>query len=795
MSYYQKISQDNPLGFWTLENGYITKDVSSGSWQAGQRSKNNLVLSNTSPVFYQDTFPLVMGGTNAYKFSSSNSFKINNVYNIFYRNTEKKVFTIEFWISFDEIPQSEQVLTIKNDSTTVGYLIFKDNAATWTMWDSDNNAYTAKALIDSYESQLYVVMTFQDRNMNIMINGTNAGTARIPEGAFFTPTVSSPPYFQFGPRNTYTYVIDNIAFYNYTLDKLKMEERFAWAKNSKNTDTYTVVNSGGIIDFHEEMGIPQDYIVFNSTDAWLSGSQRNILLESNAIKTKFINAAKIYNNVETASISYSLVASKTGLVTSGSNSVLIENFDDIYNIASDAVTCQVYVNTTSNTRSSYYTITGFNFGALVLESTTDNKIRLYSINDPTIIDLSYTPASSGWYDVKWYVEGNAIYFQVNQETILTGFYTSNIQSGNLNAYLGNCYEEDGVYYPTNNPVSNFGVFDKNSIINDQSIDITSKFNTLFSLAGSLSAAQYATWTALIATNPSSNVIGSRVYYDTASRNVSVEFSYDGQNWLQVEESGDQIPDFLLYQPAESFYVRVVMNTPDSESVRLIMNYLEIVTYRKIFMDSEGLSFSLNPIQNVNNTMIVRNNKNNILARDANIGIYFQPESSVGQKPGSSLITVYDDYSTVEFLFRLEDASSGAFCYLLDSSDSANYVRYNPSTMALTWAGFDKVYLNGFPITSGRVIQVGEMYHLAAVKNTPILSSISMTINSKYDDTLHPHSTYGKLCIYEDAKPDNFIRGKYLRLIGMNKHSISDTFPCSIVDASAVYDEPDAILTV
>lgn len=88
MSYYQKVIHDNPAGFWPLENGYIAKDISAGIWQAGQRSKNNLVLSNTSPDFYQDTFPLVMGGTNAYKFSSSNSFKINNVYNIFYRNTE-----------------------------------------------------------------------------------------------------------------------------------------------------------------------------------------------------------------------------------------------------------------------------------------------------------------------------------------------------------------------------------------------------------------------------------------------------------------------------------------------------------------------------------------------------------------------------------------------------------------------------------------------------------------------------------------------------------------------------------
>jgi hypothetical protein len=795
MSYYQKISQDYPMGFWTLENGYITKDVSSGSWQSGQRVKNNLILSDPSPTFYQDTFPLVMGGTNAYKFSSSNSFKINNIYNVFYRNTEKKVFTMEFWISFDDIPQSEQIITIKNDSNIVGYLIFKDNFAAWTMWDRNNNAYTAKALIDSYEPQLYVVMSYLDRSMNITINGVNSAVARIPEGSQFMPLVSDPPYFQFGPRNNTTYAIDNVAFYNYTLTKLQMEQRYAWAKNEKNSDTFTIKNNGGTIDFHDKMGVVNDYILFNTNDTWSTGSTRNLTVENNSIETKFISAATPYNNVDIASISYSTISSKTGLVTTSSNSIAIENFEDIFNISTDAITCQVYFSSSNTSRSCYYSISGFNLGTLVLEATSNSKIRLYSFENPTLIDLSFTPPASGWYDVKVYMLLDKIYFQINQETTLVAQYSSNITSGNLNAYLGNCYADNSINYPTDEPVANFGIFDKVKVASDSLLDIQQGATTLFSLNATLAASQYAVWNTLINLDSESNIVGSRVYYDTASKNVSVQFSYDNETWYTLEESGDQIPNFPLYTNNSSIYIRVIMNSPDSENVRLFMNYLEITTFRKLFMDSEGFPFSLTPVQNSNNTMIIKNNKNNILARDANVGIYFQPESSVGHKAGSSLITCYENYSTIEFIFRLEDSIGGAYCYLIDSSDSQNYIRYNPSNMQLSWAGFNKVYLNGFAIASGKVIQVGEMYHLAAVKNSAILETVTLTLNSKYDNTLHAHSTYGKLCIYSDAKSDQFIRGKYLRMIGMNKYCISDSFSGSIVDSSSVYDEPDAIIAV
>lgn len=795
MSYYQKVLQNNPAGFWPLENGYVTKDVSAGTWQSGVRTRNNIVLSNSSSVFYKDTFPLIMSGTNAYKFSSTNSIKINNVYDIFYRGTERKTFTIELWIAFDTIPQNDQIITIKNDSTTVGYVNFNDNYASWTMWDSNNNAYTAKALVNSYESQIYLVLSYSDRTISLTVNGVNTGKSRLPESSQFANIITSPPYFQFGPKINNQFIVDNIAFYTRTLGQREMEERYAWAKNEKNTSTYTLKNKGGIIDFHENMGTVQDYLLFNDRRTWSGGMTNNLVIENDALRTKFITAPEPYNNKGVATLSYLQASSKTGLVTTGYNSVRINNFEDLFNINDQAITCQVYFDINNTSRMCYYSISGFSCGAINLEHTVDKKIRLYSFENFSEIDMSYTPTSSGWYDIKVYFIGNTIYFQVNQQTVNSTAYSSNISIGNLTVSLGNCYEDSTTSFPTTLPVANFGLFSKSDVISTPTLDITQKSNLLLTLNATLSISQYGYWKTFINLDTSSIIVGTRVDYDTASKNVLVEFSYDDITWYSLSQSGKQIPNLNLYEVKESMYIRISMNTPDSENVRLSMNYLEIATYSSLFVSSEGFGFTIEPVENINYTMLFKNNENNILSRDNNFGMYFQPETSVSEKPGSNLLTLAESTSTLEFLFRVDDALGGSFAYLIDSSDSANYIRYTPSTMALTFSGFNSVYINGFAVTSGKIIQSGETYHLMAVKNVAITSSTTLKINSKYDNTLHAHATYGKLCAYSDAKNSEFARGKYLRSLGINKNRVIDTFTGSIVDAAAVYDEPDAILTV
>lgn len=795
MSYYQKILNDNPAGFWPLENGYITSDISAGIWQSGTRTKNNLVLSNSSSEFYKDTFPLIMSGTNSYKFSSTNSIKINNVYDIFYRGTERKTFTIELWISFDNIPQNEKILTIKNDSTTVGYVIFSDNNVSWTMWDSNNNAYTAKTTVPSYESQTYLILSYLDRTMSITVNGVSNGKARIPESSKFATLVSSPPYFQFGPKTSEQFIIDNIAFYTRLLTKNEMESRYAWAKNEKNTTIYTLKNKGGVIDFHENMGIVQNYILFNDKSTWSKGSTKNLVIENDILRTKFINAAQPYNNQAKATVSYSQQGTKTGLVTAGYNSAQVTNFEDLFGLSTQAITAQVYFDINNTSRMCYYSISGFNLGTLTLEHTASKKIRLYSFENPLDIDLSYTPTSSGWYDVKVYFIGNTVYMQINQQATMSDTYTSNISSGNLTLNIGNCYSDVTTSFPTTLPVANFGVFDKSDVISNASLDISQKANLLFTLNATLAASQYGYWKTLVNLDNTKQIIGSRVYYDTTSNNVSVEFSYDDITWYSIGQSGRQIPSMNFYQVGKPLYIRISMNTLDSENIRLAMSYLEIATYASLFVSSEGFGFTIDPVQNTKYTMLLKNNENNILSRDKNFGIYFQPEASASDKPASTILTMAENFSTLEFLFRVDDSAGGSYGYLIDSSDSLNYIRYSPSTMALTFSGFNTLYLNGFAITNGRVIQKNETYHLMAVKNTAIDPSITFKINSKYDNTLHSHATYGKLCAYSDAKNAQFVRGKYLRSLGINKNKITDIFSGSVVDASAVYDEPDAILAV
>jgi hypothetical protein len=101
MSYYQKILKDSPLGFWAMESGYITKDISSGYWSGNTRTRNT-ATNTVNYVNYHYVPPLVSAGINAIKFiPGGGKFDIPNVYNIFYRGTEQKTFTIEFWLAFD----------------------------------------------------------------------------------------------------------------------------------------------------------------------------------------------------------------------------------------------------------------------------------------------------------------------------------------------------------------------------------------------------------------------------------------------------------------------------------------------------------------------------------------------------------------------------------------------------------------------------------------------------------------------------------------------------------------------
>lgn len=769
MSYQDAVIRDNPVGFWILDAPNLSDDYSFGNMVAGVRTFNNATIG--AGAIYSDILPICTGGTNSVRINSTSTSKITitNNYEIFYKNTENKEFLIEFWIAFTDIPTSTTVMSIGSNIS----LNFSQNVAKLTLQDYAGKKYYARLNIDTYQSQMHVIVKYSSRNMSFEINGQESSKIFLDTSSYFYETASHN--IVFGPATSSDYfVIDCIAFYNYILRTDQIIDHVKWSILDKSPEAYTIANSGGTYSPKVDDGNISQKFLFNRKRTWESGKySSSIIVAGNSLMMRQIPALTMYNPTETAGTE----SFSTGFSTTNGDSAILNNFSTLYNPQNHTIACQVYV-TSEASEKPYFSISGFNFGTLALVKPTSSlSLKLTSSGDAAITAQVSSLTNNTWYDVKIVFNGDQITLTVGSATPVSNTLTNGVASiSNSILYVGNYYKDSSgsiTSYSASGIIKNFSIFEDDD---SRLSDLNNTGLVTAKLTSSLDVSQYGEWLALVPINSGTNISATKLYHDSSSKNVYVYGSTDGNTWTVQSSSGDQAPGLTINSNGTAYHLKVTMEAVESYYNIPIVSHMELFIYNTLNAFSHGKTFSIKEYSDpsTSHTHNLKSRDFNLFARDKNIGIGFhKPSSPSTQKSGMSIGSSPDSYQTVEFWFKVNENAGAAKNFLFDIASNVAELTHNAS-LVLNYSGaWSSVFINGQAYTTGtKTLLVGEMYHFVGVLTSSTTSNFYFNAKNDYS-TGHSYSTYGDITIYSDTKNAAFALKKYNMKLGMNKQVVSD----------------------
>ena len=817
MSYQKRVLKDNPSGFWCFENGHILNDISSGYWTGGStRTLNNATsVSGT----YSDILPIVSGSISALKVPASTvGAVIPNTYDILYKTAEKNAFSLEFWLAFDTIPTNTEVLSFTYSLTKTITLSFADNYVYLKVSVSDKtrysngtitNVYVLKMSIDSYESQKHVVINYKDKSFWLTVNGKRSEFLTIGNSDVFPQTITTLPNIVIGSTaNTDYFLIDSLAIYNYNLTIRQIKSHIYWGLYSVDTKSHALRNNGGQITFDQNDGVINNYKIFNSNNSWSTGLLNNLVIENGNLTFKTIKDLTLYGKKTTYQFAtFSTVASEKGFTTYDDTSLSSSEFSNLFNPAKHAITARVYISTSRGSQVSFLSASGFSFGTLIVAKTSDHKIKVYSPEG----GFNYTSsayASSQWVDVKVYFINQSMYVSLNtgaanKVDTLTRVFLNDSSS----LYIGNSYETSaGVItnYPALDPIRLFKVYDIDNIPSSLvsptttpvcSVDLSNTLNILPSNItdfNTVPVEQYGDWQTAINFGDTESIVGTKIHYGSSSKNTVISTSSDSVTYTSLSVNGEQIPSDQLFTTPGLLYVKISMQTQNSQYAKATTTFAEFSRYTSLNKYSDGFRFDMSPINNTDNAYVIKSNTFNLLARDFNFGTHFEPATG-SQLPGRANLLLQSDTRTLEFFFRMDtkpgattNASIIDIIKVLGGSPSISLI-YQPSSDQVVFSGWDSVFINGKLATSPYPTALDEIYHFVGIVSgaNPIQSGDTIILNGKNTSSsgFHAHGTYSNINMYSDAKDSDFSLKRYLMNIGINSIIVNDSSSITISEYS------------
>ena len=811
MSYQQRILKDNPLGYWTTdENIFLNPDAlqtlkstyfnteedhfpyywqietpdvyawkaydtSNGIFVNGIRTLNHATLGQGAIT--NGISPLVMGGGNGYALIQSDLtsyLEIPNAYNIFYKGTEKKDFCIEFWMSLEALDQTSKYMPILNIENILD-LSIKDNLFELSVNDPATGLKKYGYVeVDNFDPQLYVVLSYSDRVFSISVNGNNVSSVQMDKTYYFNNTYSSPPSFIFAPKGPTVeskIIIDSIAVYNYKLSILQMQNHMIWALTDKTSVGWILANNGGYMEPTDENGRQENYYIYTKDSEWNQGYLKNCLSKDGILSAKYIpELIKYYSTSELdLSVSY-----PNGLEVGKDSSLLWKNFNNDFSINSDSITLSVK----PMGEGAFLSMTGFDFGQLILRYNASNQIELYS-PDTDAISIVISATSYQWHDIAIFFNKKVMTLKVGSTTE-TYTHTSDFYTPSSNLYLGNAYIVNSqnlmTHYTMIGNLKNFTI-----LKNDNQAQELGNGWIKAELLSDYNISQYSQWYGQIIPKSTGNIIGSRIHWGSSSHHIRTFVSLDNETWTEVAENISQIPGLTLGQSQPLFYVRFDISTPDSSINRPSVEFLELITYSKMYIDSKGYHFSLQPYaENTSNSYILRPNDFNVLSRSTNMGIYFQ-ESANG---GAAILTPTSPVETIEFWFKVHSSTTDTINYIMKTTSID--LSYDESlNLHLDGLGWINPYLNGQPLVGTPSLIVDEIYHFIVTRKAA--SSDLIYLNSASDNTYSGNTSFGRIAMY-GTNPfisDSVALTQYNRYLGVNQYSASDSSTITISDEAKV----------
>lgn len=706
---YFKIYGENIVEY---QNNFIYTDTYGSLYDRWAfEIKDFAVRSNNAIIMGQpslDYKPIVPGCLRSVKFNNTDIMMIPNIYGMFFKGTENKNFSIEFFFSIDSssIEDEHSLLTIGN--------LFRCYVKSDKIYLESNNTQVFTP-IATWDSSNYVCITYENRVISLIVN--NNTVERILLGSSYTFPDTEPQDIVVGPsaNSSMSFFMNSLALYSYILTNDQINRRLAWNNYLPSTREISAINEGDYFNLTYSSILPQQKILLTSPET-LSGSlSNNIQVVEDTIQLKEYTSPSI--------IGSSYILNSEGIRLGPSTYLNLIDIKDSINNSNCTIRMQAkLLGTLSNI--TYQNVYNASYDSFDIEETLlefgplDNYrlCRLYKSTDKKItLSLEYLDGTtqiilqssalndlSVYQDIAINFNNQSISLKVNQQELTSEIAFPAISSSPY-FYLGNSSDGDS---PTLGKIKNFSI---DQLVQFNQIDFTSVGKYTLKLNGNLKISQQGQW--FYSYTPTEPIVSSYVTYNTASKNSSVYV-----NNVQIN-SNTIIPD-LNYSSNDPINIKINLYTEDSENDLAIFNNLYLVLYEDIEISSENALYTISPIATsisspeINIEPYILNTENvPILSKPDNIGIKF-----INGETSGGLVYPYDDSGSynirfVDFILKLDSIPNLEAFTVLDTTSSINK-KLTYTSYGIQKTGSFNLYVDGQEITSAVELNSKDFYHIA-----------------------------------------------------------------------------------
>lgn len=776
MSYSQLVLSEKPYGYWDCAS------LQSGQLEDMTSFNNHATLSNV----LTGRKPIIYGPGASVKLLENSTITIDNLYKLFFKGSESKNASIEFFFSItDSGNNPHQIVKIGN---FLECYVISDKIYI------KSSGKVASIQIDTWEKTQYACIRYGSNSVSISLN--NIAPVAISLGESFQFPDLTPPDIVFGPSagQDKPLYINSIAIYTYLLISPEMLMRQSWSMYSPKAENLAISNNADIINPSIQSLKPNFSYSISDSSRFIDGEFNNIVIKDNHITLPSETPVQ----VESLDGSLSFNISIDGISFDGDTFINISNAYKYLSGNNSVIRCQVKFDGLSTKQ------TILSLGPFLDRS----SIELYKSTNDTVV-LS-TISSSGTESIISETDPIGVdlteYFDV-AITFLDGYITLilngtaeesqtiSFPSSNFDLYVGNSFDLDS---PLTSIVKNFSIDKYNSgdtIVYTNTGMYTLKFNS------SLSVSQYGYWNYKLPIPK--NSVSSLITYNYASKNSMLYV-----NNSLIEETA-LIPN-INYDSDNVLDIEVELKTEDSFNDPCVFSGLYVSTYDSTYISSANGRYRIGNRDKENSDaylttdpFILRYDRASVLDRPKNIGIKFNAiVDTVGDNvddlealtwtANQSLITsgaellINDDSSTnnieiIEFLIQINRTPSvGESFTIFDVDGTSIELQYSNSGIVLS-SGYT-LYIDSQVASNGQDLEEGEFYHFLIKFDSAVSSVIKIGINNEKTQGLD--GSIGFFAVHNQTPQDlaNYITSRYNAIIGRPFISKSDSDLVNITDS-------------
>lgn len=484
MSYKYKIVADNPLGYWDLSN------VVSGSNYDITTSSNHALVSN-NVIF--STPPLILNSGSVAKISSPTaSIRINNKYNALNLNAQNNTYSLEFWLSFNNIFNgngyetnntasgyfnNNQLDIIKTINTSTGSTISKifydynSNTIRYSFPGAKNN--DAYYYLKNLDSPFHIVATYQNGKINLIVNNDQGFTSFVYDRTLMnTASLSSMVQFLIDGSSLNTnssasanFLISNLAIYNYQPTQSMINNHLIWANYQDDPVSFSNLNQN--INYFDFIHPNENFLYYKKYNGFALKDYREeykTQIDENGIGLMDIDPMIF---ISSSTGTYSINSSSGIVCTASTDYVSLQDFGK-YIKNNFSVLMQTSSSVTASNQY-LFSISGVNgINTLFLQKNPPSSSGYYlyyydEVNKTSTLFASIvnnSSTASGKENIGLSYDGANIYLYASTSSITN--YVSNLSfSTNSNLAIGTNLANSSASLSSRNTIfySNLGVFD------------------------------------------------------------------------------------------------------------------------------------------------------------------------------------------------------------------------------------------------------------------------------------------------------------------------------------------------